>query len=132
MSLHLTRNHLVDQDTDIGTSEGSTTLTIAKTSCTLTSESGQELVEAVDVQMVLLDRDCKFSFLHGVLLLTLEAARYLHGQLRSLQGGVVLFKIQQIQRSEMLIFELYVKSFHLQSDMTSNLTDHAFIGCWVM
>ncbi|OOF94674.1 hypothetical protein ASPCADRAFT_131285 [Aspergillus carbonarius ITEM 5010] len=102
----------LDQDTDIGTSEGSTTLTIAKTSCTLTSESGQELVEAVDVQMVLLDRD---------------SARYLHGQLRSLQGGVVLFKIQQIQRSEMLIFELVlgyvmIYNYHI-SDATLKLID---------
>ncbi|PWY96499.1 hypothetical protein BO94DRAFT_592285 [Aspergillus sclerotioniger CBS 115572] len=58
----------VDQDTDISIAEDSTTLTIAKTSCNLANESGQEeLVEAVDVQMMLLDRDstsprsCKLS-----------------------------------------------------------------------
>lgn len=43
-------------------------------------------------------------------LLTCIVASYLIQQLKNLQEGLLLFKIQQIQRNEKLIFELYVSN----------------------
>jgi hypothetical protein len=67
------------------------------------------MANGVDAEIELCDDSGKmiFRFIYSPLILV--AANYLLRQLKYLQEGLLFFKIQQIQRYEKLVFQLYVR-----------------------
>ncbi|KAA8642983.1 uncharacterized protein ATNIH1004_009745 [Aspergillus tanneri] len=82
----------VDNQTDVAGGENASHVLISGTDCLSRTKAGREnTVKGVYVEIELRDED---------------SATYLIWQLRHLQAGLLLFKIQQIQRNEKLVFEL--------------------------
>lgn len=67
------------------------------------------MVKGVDAEIELCDDSGKMTFRFIYSPLILVAANYLLHQLKYLQEGLLFFKIQQIQRYEELVFQLYVR-----------------------
>jgi hypothetical protein len=89
--------------------ENTSTVCIYKTDCLSVTESGQEsVVKSVDAEMELRDDGGKTTIYFVYFLLILVAANYFFKQLNCLQRGLLLFKIQEVQRYETLMFQLYV------------------------
>lgn len=63
------------------------------------------MVKTVDVEIELTDMNCKNALLVRSSLMCL-AANYLVQQLKGLQEGLLLFKIQQMLRNERIIFSM--------------------------
>lgn len=90
-----------------------------QTDCLCVTEAGQEnMAKGINAEIELCDDSGKmiFRFIYSPLMLV--AANYLFRQLKYLQEGLLLFKIQQIQRYEKLVFQLYVR--YQRSSANSN------------
>jgi hypothetical protein len=100
---------LVDSQTRITVGENTSTVSVHQTDCLSATEAGQEsMAKGVHAEIELCDDSGKmiFRFIYSPLILV--AANYLFRQLKYLQEGLLFFKIQQIQRYENLVFQLYV------------------------
>ncbi|OQE69857.1 hypothetical protein PENNAL_c0127G05049 [Penicillium nalgiovense] len=87
--LHLT----VDCQTRFTVGENTSTICVHQTDCLCVTEAGQEnMAKGINAEIELCDDSV--------------AANYLFRQLKYLQEGLLLFKIQQIQRYEKLVFQL--------------------------
>lgn len=100
----------VDNHADIIRGENGSHVLVSPTDCLSRNKDGREnIVKGVYAEIELLDGDCKDHIqLCTTLLMCIAATLYLVQQLRHLQEGLLLLKVQQIQRNEKLIFELYV------------------------
>jgi hypothetical protein len=86
---------LVDYQTRFAMGENTSTVWVYQTDCLAVTEIGQDsLVKSVDVEVELRDvvSESNFCFIHSLLILV--AANHLVKQLKCLQEGLLLFKIQ--------------------------------------
>lgn len=105
---------LVNYQTRFIIGEDTSTVCILQTDCLSTTNSGREYaIKSVDAEIKLWDDSGKISIYCVYYVLTPVVANHLLRQLKYLQEGLVLFKIQQVQSYEKLVFQLYVLRYQL-------------------